>query len=140
MPRDDAVGLFRRKNPVEARQYVYLNPVNLDTYSMVIGERMGAISVIINGMKQRFGETPGVNEYADYFLHELGEDKRHVETLFHELKAASSGGGAICQFEWNDGKAREIGLLVLKSGEVVRREMWLTEDVSQKAEFEKSGK
>jgi hypothetical protein len=133
----DPIALFRRTNPTEAKQYAYLHEINLDAYSMLIGERLGSINGIVVGMKQRFGEVPGVNEYADRILRQQVEERQHVVQYFEELRQASAGGGAICQYEWSDGKTRETGLLVVKSGRVVKREPWLTEYLSeQKAETE----
>jgi hypothetical protein len=97
---------------------------------MLIGERFGSINGIVVGMKQRFGKFPGVNDYADRILREQVEEKQHVVQYFEELRQASAGGGAICQYEWSDGKTRETGLLVVKSGKVVRREPWLTDYLS----------
>jgi hypothetical protein len=126
----DPVAFFRRTNPTEAKQYVYLHEVNLDAYSMLIGERLASLNGVVMGMKQRFGEIPGVNEYADKIMRQQAEEKEHVLQYFEELRQASAGGGAICQYEWNGGKTRETGLLVVKSGRVVRREPWLTEYLS----------
>jgi hypothetical protein len=127
---NDPVALFRRTNPTEAKQYAYLHEINLDAYSMLIGERLGSINGIVVGMKQRFGEVPGVNEYADRILRQQVEEKMHVAQYFDELRQVSAGGGAIFQYEWSDGKTRETGLLVVKSGKVVRREPWLTDYLS----------
>lgn len=60
-----------------------------------------------------------------------GEDRERIIEFFRSLEEASSSGGAVCQYEWSDGKTKETGFLVLKSGEIVKREPWITEYLSE---------
>jgi len=132
--------LFQRKHPLEFRQYAYLNPVSLDTYRAIWGERAGASSYILDEMQRRFGDTPGVMEFVKQMAQQEGKDRKRLVDSFRELQQLSASGGAVCQFEWSDGKTREIGLLVLKAGEVIRREPWVTDYLSEQPEKEAAPK
>ena len=125
---------FRQKHPKEFEKYAYLNPISLNTYRAIWGEKAGAASYILDETERRFGKTDGVKEFVKKMAEREGEDRRRIVELFHDLESASSGGGAVCQYEWSDGKTRETGFLVLKSGDVIKREPWVTDYLTEHKE------
>ena len=131
MPANKAVGEFRRKHPADFQKYAYLNPVNLDTYRELLGFEQGLHSGQIAGLRKRFESVPGVNDLSERQLRADATDRQVWITGFQDLESASSGGGVICQFEWSDGKTSETGLLAIKNGEVVKRDVWLVDYLSE---------
>ena len=121
------VAEFRRKHPKECERYAYLNPISLETYVIIWGERAGAYSYILEEAKRLFGETEGVKQFVESMAEREGKDRRLILEFFGDLESTSSGGGAVCQYEWSDGKTREVGFLVLKAGDVIKREPWITD-------------
>lgn len=128
------VAEFQRKHSAEFEKYTYLNPVSLDTYKAIWGERAGAASYILGETVRRFGNEQDVKEFVKTMLQREAEDRQRILKFCRDLEEASSKGGAICQYEWSDGKTKETGFLVLKSGEVVRREPWITDYLSEQKE------
>jgi hypothetical protein len=121
------VAQFKQMHPKEAGRFSVLYPTSLDTYSILLGERMAKINGIVTGMKQRFGAYPGVAAYAEKTLSELGAETRHAIEHLEELEKKSSGGGVVCQYQWRDGETKETGLLVIKHGEIIYKEPWVTD-------------
>jgi hypothetical protein len=70
------VAEFQHKHPAEFGQYSYLNPIMLDTYKMVWGERAGSTSVILEEVERRFGKVPRVKEFVKSELQQETEDGR----------------------------------------------------------------
>jgi hypothetical protein len=128
-PTYGPVAEFRRKHPEEAKRFSALYPTSLSAYGILLGDRMAQFNAVLAGMKQRFGDTPGLKDYADQSAAELGGQARHALDHFSDLVAKSSNGGALCEYEWSDGKIKETGLLILKGGEVIEKESWLTENL-----------
>ena len=125
---------FKRKHPEEFVKYAYLNPISFNTYKAVWGEKAGAVSYVLDETERRFGKTDGVKEFVKRMSEREGEDRRRILEFFRELETAGSGGGAVCQYEWSDGKTKETGFLVLKSGEVIRREPCVTDYLVEQKE------
>jgi len=128
------VAEFQRKHPAEFGQYAYLNPISFDTYKAVWGERAGSASFILGEVERRFGNEQGVKEFVRTMLRQEAEDRDRIIKFCRDLEEASANGGVVCQYEWSDGKERETGFLVLKSGEVVKRAPWLTDYLSEQNE------
>lgn len=128
------VAEFQRKHSAEFGKYTYLNPVSLDTYKVIWGERAGSASYILGETERRFGNEQGVKEFVKTMLQREAEDRQKILKFCRDLEEASSNGGVICQYEWSDGKTKETGFLVLKSGEVVKREPWVTDYLSEQKE------
>jgi hypothetical protein len=118
---------FERKHPIEYKDFLYLNPVNMDTYHCTLGDQLAVASNIKRGLTNKFGATPGLNEYVEAkFQQELLECENRSRHYF-ELEALCSPRGAICQFGWTDGTTKEIGLLVIKDGDIVKRDVWVVD-------------
>jgi hypothetical protein len=132
MPANKAITAFQQKHPAEFRKYVYLKPANLDTYSVLFGDRHGTIVRIGTELENKFGNVPGMNEYVNQFLHEEAKERQDTIKRYTDFQDKSANGGVICQFEWNDGKMKEIGLLALKDGEIVKREVWMGDFLTEK--------
>lgn len=121
------VAEFQRKHPEEFGKFAYLNPISLNTYRAVWGMKAGEASYLLDETERRFGNIDGVKEFVNRMAKREGDDRQRIVEFFRELEAASSGGGAVCQYEWSDSKTRETGFLVLKSGEIIKREPWVTD-------------
>src|SRR5260370_11216572 len=67
-PSDHPVADFRRKHPSEARAYRYIYPVGTDMYDMLFRVKSVTISGIGHSLEQRFGDVPGLADYADRIL------------------------------------------------------------------------
>lgn len=124
--QDNQVSQFRCKHPTEAKKYVYLNPISLDTYYATFGWGKGSEYVETN-LKEKFGSNPEINEFADKAIKTQRDWNDLLMQLFKRLESASSNGGVICQYKLNDGIIEEIGFLVLKSGEIVKQEPLITD-------------
>lgn len=118
---------FKQKHPDEYRQFAYINAISLETYKAVWGAKAGAISHVLDEAERRFGETGGIKSFVNQMAEREGEDRRQMLEFFRELEDAGAGGGAVCQYEWSDGKTREVGFLVVKSGDIIKREPWITD-------------
>jgi hypothetical protein len=135
----EPVATYQIKHPDEAKKFIYLNPVNLNTYRCMLGDQEGWVGSIVTSLRKKFPDVPGVQEFANQQLKEEASETAAEIDKFKDFEKASTNGGAICQFEWDDGKTHEIGLLVLKDGEIVRRDVWLTDYLTESAEeFEKA--
>lgn len=124
---NEPVRRFSKEHPREFKTYKYILPIHLATYDMLVGERLAAVQGIVDGMRSNSGHVPGVTNYAHVVMRREGEYRRKTIELHQKWEEMSQYGGAICQFEWSDGKTREIGILVLKSGEIVDRQPWFVE-------------
>jgi len=66
-------------------------------------------------------------QYADRVLDHDGDVFRKFDGDLRSLKQAAGSDGALCQYKWSDGKITETGFLVLRQGDIVKRDPWLTE-------------
>ena len=128
------VAEFQRKHPQEYRKYAYLNPISLNTYKCVWADGADLYGTILQETRRRFGENDVVKEFINRMSRHAMENRERILNFCRDLEQASSNGGAICQYEWSDGKTRETGFLVLKFGEVVMREPWITDFLSEQQE------
>ena len=128
--RTDPINQYKQKHPGEAKDYTYIYPVNLELYKGLVDFEFGRMAGIAGGLRARFGSTPGVNEFADKISKEQTREHEASSEHFQELEMASSNSGLICQYNWSDGKTREIGWLVIKSGEVIKRLPWQLDELS----------
>ena len=126
------VNEFRDKNPTEYREFLYLNPINLDTYRCMLGLRLTVASDITREIKVKFGAIPGVVEYAENKLSQEAEECQTTLRQYSELEALCLPGGIICQFARTNGMTKEIGLLVLKEGRIVKRDVWVVDYPKEK--------
>jgi hypothetical protein len=124
-PRDPAK-VFQKKH-FAAENYSYIYPIRLDTYKMLLGDRYAVVDSLAAELKRTFAGDDRIVEYAERILKEQGEEQQNAVQYLRALEEASSGGGVICQFEWSNGVTREIGLLVIKGGDIIVRDVWLTE-------------
>ncbi len=124
---NDAVSVYRRKHPAEAAKYVYIYPISTDTYTMIASVQSGTVLGIATTLRQKFSDVPQVVRYAETIVQEEAAATQNRNSYFDSLRVASLDGGVICEFESYDGKATEIGLMVLRAGEIVKRDVWRTE-------------
>lgn len=122
-----AVAAFKNKHPGEFGNYVYLNPISGDSYAMGWNLAAGEFNATLKEIDQRCGTNAEMKTFVEKVLHEQAADTVNINRHFGDFKKAASDGGTICEYEWNDGKTRETGMLIIKSGEVIRRDPWITE-------------
>jgi hypothetical protein len=132
-PSDAHLARFKKNHPVEAAAYTHLYPVNLENYKVLDQLRSDKAGDIIVVMKQKFSEVPEVGDYADRLLKTDDEMWKNAERNIAELGEAFAPGSALYEFEWTDGRRSETGLLVLKSGEIAKREVWTSQPVNAPA-------
>jgi hypothetical protein len=128
-PSDAQLARFKKNHPGEAAAYTHLYPVNLGNYKVLDQLRSDKAGDIIVVMKQKFSEVPEVGDYADRLLKTDDEMWKNVERNVAELGEACAPDRALYEFEWTDGRRVETGLLVLKSGQIAKREVWTSQDV-----------
>ena len=75
-------------------------------------------------MKREFAGVPGVKEFADKQESEEAKDRRNTLDKYKEFELLSGNNGAICQYEWEYKGINDFGLLVLKDGDIVKRDSW----------------
>lgn len=129
--QNDSVSQFRAKHPEKSIFFVYLNPISLDTYYATFGWAKGSESFESN-LKEKFGSIPGINEFSDKAIKIKTEWNDLLMQMFKRLENASSNGGVICQYKWDDGITSEIGFLVVKSGEIKIQEPLITDYLMEK--------
>lgn len=128
---------FREQNPLEYKKFSYLNPISLDTYRAVVGDRFGATSYILSEVGRRFGTNADLKAFVVKMEKQEGEDRKKIIDFYRDLEQKSSGGGVVCQYEWSDNHTKEIGFLVIKSGVIVRREALVTDYIAKKKQGSK---
>ena len=126
---------FRRASPKEFNNYVYIYPVSLDTYYYLHGQQRGAITSLIRVAEieeRKYGTTPGLKEHLETWAKEAGTNQMFEVENYRDLEKSAADGGVICQFKWDDGKTCEMGMLVIKGGVVIKRDVWVTDFHSER--------
>jgi hypothetical protein len=118
---------YKAKHRVDFGHFVYILPIKLDTYQYLLANQLEVARRISSQMKVKFANTPGVQEFADSEFKEEMETCQKASQRYDELEDLAARGGAVCQFCWNDGKTQEMGLLVLKNGNIIERDVWITD-------------
>lgn len=132
-PADPELDHFKKNHPGESAMYTHLYAVNLANYKVLDQLRSDKASDIVVVMKQKFSDTPELGGYADNLLKTDDEMWKNVERNVAELGEACAPGSTLYEFEWNNGLRVETGLLVLKSGEIAKREVWTSQPVNAPA-------
>ena len=99
---------------------------------MIYRGKSVAIRGIGSSLKERFSNVPELSTYAEVIVSNETKAFEAWDQRLKDLRKEIASGGAVCEYEWSDGKTRETGILVLKSGEVVKRDAWLTEFLSER--------
>ena len=121
---------FQKKHPEDAKMFVHIYPVNLDLFREMVGGRALAIQRLAKDLKQEFGNIQGVKEFVEQKEHEDRESRNKEFSEFDELKRLSENGGLVCEYEWNNKEESEVGLLVLKNGDIIKRDEWIRKIVN----------
>jgi hypothetical protein len=132
-PADPELAGFKKNHPAEAAAYTHLYAVNLKNYKVLDQLRSDKASDVVVVMKQKFSDTPELGGYADNLLKTDDEMWKNVERNVAELGEACAPGSTLYEFEWTNGLRVETGLLVLKSGEIAKREVWTSQPVNAPA-------
>jgi len=119
-----AITEFREKHPDDAKLFVHIYPVNLDLFREMLGGRALSIQTFAHGLEREFDKVQGVKEFAEQKEREDREDRNTQYKEYQELERLSENGGLVCEYEWNNKEVLEVGLLVLKNGEVIKRDEW----------------
>jgi hypothetical protein len=127
----DPVQEFRRKHPEQADHFQHLAPIGLESYRMLTGAATGRVTGIAMTLKERFGDSEKIANYAQAILNREALLVKKRTEFFKELEQLLSAGGKLYEFIWSDGKTEETGLLVLQNGEIVKRESWLIDKAPQ---------
>ncbi|MGA4577512.1 hypothetical protein ACPDIT_01585 [Limisphaera sp. VF-2] len=125
---------FQRKHPEEFKEYAFIYPITLATHMALIADRISDVCHIAERLQRQFGGVPGISEFAEEIIKHEQMIRQRAIIEAQEMERLKGSSGAICQFEWSDGYTREVGLLVLRDGDVVKREVWFEEYVGGKAE------
>ena len=123
----DPVAQFREKHPSDAAKYVYIYPISTDTYVMIAAVQTGTILEIAHTLREKFPAVPEVVHYADDISKQEQAATQSRTTYFESFRLAGLDGGTVCEFQSYDGKTTDLGLLVLKAGEIVKRDVWRSE-------------
>lgn len=124
---NDQVDRFMRTHPLEYYQYQYLNPINLDDFRCMLGLQLAEADSITRELKFRFGSTPGINEYCQLKIDQDSSNYYTMSRHFSDLEVMSKPNGVICQFSRTNAEVKEIGLLVIKEGNVITNDVWVTD-------------
>jgi len=54
-----------------------------------------------------------------------------VFSQLHGYKMIGTNGTTVCQFELNDGKTDEFGVMALKNGDIIRQDVWLSNNLTK---------
>jgi hypothetical protein len=127
----DPIMAFQRKHPKEFAKYIYINPAVPDSYGSVVALNYGFFSGGVDGLEHHFADRPQDSAFVKRWVQTEGRFYQKQIDYFRGLSKEVSKGGAVCQYRWSDGKTEEFGFLVLKSGDVIRREPWITDYLSE---------
>jgi len=123
---EDQIARFRRTHPVEARQYTDLRPASLRAAMMLVLENNTDAASVARSVKMKWGDVPELGKYADLVLRVETDKLQHLQAMVRDFERDSATGGMIVDYVWADEGKEETGLLVLKGGDVVRRQAFVT--------------
>jgi hypothetical protein len=121
-----AIGQFRAKHPSDAKNYIYIHPTTTEIAENWLTIHEAIFLSELRRLKRRFPDNVDVDQYADSMITQTRTMELRTFDWIKEFKAASSNGGVLCDYEWTDGKTQEDGVLVIRSGDIVKREPWVT--------------
>lgn len=122
-----AVREFKKKHPEEFKRYTFIYPITLATHMALVGDRIADVCGIAERLQEQFGSVPGIAEFAEDIIKQEKLLRQRTIQSARELERLKGDDGAICQFEWSDGFTKEVGLLVIRNGEIVKRDAWFIE-------------
>jgi hypothetical protein len=124
---NDSLVEFRAHNPGSARRYIYLEPTGIELAEATFIERTVTVSDILRSVKANVNDPIALRHYLDRVVAVENTKREEQERLFSELDHWVTVGGTVCEYKWSDGQFIETGILVIKSGNVVKRVPWITE-------------
>jgi hypothetical protein len=130
-PTATPVEQFARKHGDEARRYVFISPLRLDVLDWLNDEKAGELVGIAQSLRDQFKDKPEVVAFADKLFEMRGRGDRRWKEIARGLREAEAAGGTVCQYEWRDGSVVRRGLLVLRSGDVVKDLLWVEENLRE---------
>jgi len=122
-----AVREFQRKHPEEYKRYAFIYPTTLAIHMALVADRISAVCEIAEKLQEEYGSVPGISEFAQDIIKQENLVRQTRIKWAREMERLMGKDGAICQYEWSDGVIKEVGLLVLRNGHVVKREVWFVE-------------
>jgi hypothetical protein len=130
-PRSSVHACLRPSVP-DASYYRQIYPIDYTVYEQLVGLR--TITVIQNAeaFEQQFGkDCPGVIGLASTIIKNERILWGEIVKRGNELRTHESQGATLCWFEWTDGKRTEQGVVALKKGQILDREVWLSESLNE---------
>lgn len=118
---DDPIGKFREKQPQEAKKYTYLEIASLKAARLITARGQRDAWNVAATVLAKFGDLPGVREYAEKVVENERKNVEMFEKDMDSLEGERANGGSVCEYERTEGEMMEIGFLVLRNGEVVKR-------------------
>lgn len=106
-----------------------MNPIDIASYSALWSEPVGESRGDLEAIRDRFGTNEDLRSYVQRVIELQSKEKQQMEKMFADLSNAAIG-GSVCQYEYVADGLKETGILVVKNGDVIRRESMLTEILS----------
>lgn len=114
----------------DAKNYVHVYPTDYSIYVRLTGLRTGAIAQFAKAFDERAGTNcPAVGELAARLITQEDQLWASIAKRANEVQALKDQGALICWFEWRDSNRTEKGVLALKDGRIIDREVWFTEPI-----------
>jgi len=135
----NAVREFQQRHPEEFKRYAFIYPITLATHMALAADRMSVVCGIAERLQNEYGSVPGISEFVQDIIKQENVIREETIKSAHELERLMGNDGAICQFEWSDGFTKEVGLLVIRNGQVLKRDVWFIDYLREKPEELSSG-
>ena len=120
-PDHAEIAAFRRVHPVESRQFTELRPASLRAAMMLVIENNTDAATIAQSIKRKWGNVPGVSEYADNAISVETEKLDRIHRMVDDFERDTASGGVLFDYICRDDAKEETGLLVLRGGHIVRK-------------------
>ena len=134
-----AVREFQQRHPEEFKRYTFIYPITLATHMALAADRMSDVCAIADKLQKEYGSDPAISEFARNIIRQENVVREKAVRSAKELESLKGDDGAICQFEWSDGSTKEVGLLVIRKGRVLKRDVWFAEYLKEEPEELSSG-
>ena len=134
-----AVREFQQRHPEEFKRYAFIYPITLATHMALAADRMSDVCGIAEKLQEKYGSVPGISEFAQDIIKQENVIREKTIKSAHEMERLIGNNGAICQFEWSDGVTKEVGLLVIRNGQVLKRDVWFLDYLREESGESSSG-
>lgn len=95
-----------------------------------MGLRTGSVAQFAKAFDEKAGTNcPAVSELATKLIKEENDLWVSIVKRSDEIQSLKDKGALIYWFEWRDTHRIEKGVLALKNGQIIDREVWVTEPI-----------